>query len=236
MLYLYFKNTLVSNLMNHSISITISFLISLLLTTSCVTINSSLNSKQEQLKMTDQTQITPEISQREFLNRMLKMMDFAQSIHDFTPENLEKFFGIKVQKEIDERNGQVSYDFVSRLNQNWAQGFRRYSTVSKVHDQFIQEENFYLSFRTFSDADKNADLLEICDMDMEEFAQKAESLGFVKSPNLVHTIRHHGVIFPHYHGVILSKETLRVTVIPEYRIINHETNERRPCIKSISVL
>ncbi len=158
---------------------------------------------------------TSQFTQREFLTRTLELMANTSSIQELNREKIEQFFGIQMKQHPDEKE---HYVFIDKLTDNWAQGL-------KFHKTLFQEQVFTLSFNTFTTADKNAKLNEICEMGFDEFIQLAETKGFTKKPMIMQDAV--------THGYYLDKNNLHLAVIPEF-YLDIKTVERN-CIKMIIV-
>ncbi|WP_308904016.1 hypothetical protein [Neisseria subflava] len=160
------------------------------------------------------------LSQKEILTRLLNLMANAESFKkDFSPENLEKVFGIPILFAPD-----GSYGYVEEMSNGGGYGFRAYIKEDGAN-------NFNLSFDGIKHNGKNQpDMTPVCEMTMDDFGIKAKELGFSIKP-----IRALGRA-PILEGIRMTKGklTARISLSARNGIRDDWKNPGPACIEMIS--
>ena len=161
---------------------------------------------------------TPQFTQRQLLTKLLEMMAIAHSEDDFTPERVSQVFGVKLQ--LKHKEGEFS--LTEMLTPDW-----RYYFDRDRSGMYQGKWNFNIELRFYNERNPDAvelDMSEICDMNIEEFTRKAETLGYASYP-----LFHREVRIP---GVLLKRDNLKLHVY-EARHPSDTTSPR--CIEQIII-
>ena len=127
------------------------------------------------------------------------MMEIAHSEDNFTPERVSQVFGVNLDTQ-GFKEGEFSLS--ENLTPDWVYYlYRSRGGISKEHWFFSIELKFY---KESNSGAIELDMSEICDMNIEEFTRKAETLGYTSYP-----LFHREVRIP---GVLLERDNLRLRV------------------------
>lgn len=148
------------------------------------------------------------------LLRLLDAIRGSDSIRDFTPEYLNKKFGIDF---IPHERGHA---FGEQLTKNWWYGLDK-------DEKAPFGTLFTLSFR-LNVKNSYPDMTEICQVDFEQFARELEAIGFSRRKNYAE----HG----RYVGESFAKSMLQIEIIPRSEKMKLPSGETgHSCIESIFV-
>lgn len=125
-------------------------------------------------KTMSNTEINPKLTPRKLLTRLLTLLEKSDSVDDFTPKRLEQVFQVPIFRY--EGN---SYGFGEQVTKMWNHGF------SVDENILLKKKQFTLSFNFEDDSIAHHEMTEVCEMNFDEFIEKAEAIGFSAKPTYV---------------------------------------------------
>ena len=140
--------------------------------------------------------------QRQVLTRLLELMKTSNSVKDFTPERLNEVFKAPF---LFDKYGE--YQFHETSTKNWFYVLE----ISK-------DGHFRLSFNPKKSLLKRPDMTEICEMDADEFVEKAVSAGVTAYP------AYESGFVARQTGYVLTKDKLKINMIGK-KNISHQKND-----------
>lgn len=169
---------------------------------------------QKETRNMNSKNIHPKMTQGQVLTRVLELMKTSTSVKDFTPERLNEVF--KVPFSFDKYG---EYQFHETITKNWFYVLE----ISK-------DGHFRLSFNPKNSLLKRPDMTEICEMDADEFVEKAVSAGFTAHP------AYESGFVARQTGYVLTKDKLKINMIgkKEYIPSKERPNPKR-CVERIII-